>query len=137
MVGESIMCLTCCNTPCQYLGSIRIFDTNTQVYKTLELGRCRNENCGALQASISYWDKNRKLLIKEKVKNKDIYSTLNYFNRLALAQSDNQNVAKGSLQNMTWLYQKNGHIYDFNGTRHYDRENKPVDCVSCSNSELL
>jgi hypothetical protein len=139
-MGQYSQCETqsrveCCNIDCQNVEIVCAFFPTDKKLKTLSIYQC--PICGALHGVISFWDTNKHKVIYERVKRAELLQTIRKFANLNLLAENNQKVKNGSKNNLFWLFSKNGNVYDFNGVRHYDRENKSTDCLVSCNSEFL
>lgn len=110
------MALKCCNRVCQLIETIALYDTEHQRHRVLVVGRCKNPKCGALRGEFIYWDTVQGKFKYIKVPKNELKEVLDKFKRLPYLVYQKETKRQGTMSNMSWTYQKNGSIYDFNET---------------------
>lgn len=100
----------CCNQ--RHLARVFDISSKNSHRKTLIfLDEC--SCCGQAVAVIKEFDKNMNV---KRVYRRCGNQAINQLNKFSAEISENFKIANGSKENMTWRYQKNGRVYDFNGT---------------------
>lgn len=110
MGGLSMAYIFCCNQ--KHLA--RVFDIsslNSHRKTLIFLDEC--SVCGQSVAVIKEFDKNMNC---KRVYRRCGVQAINQLNKFSSQISNNFKIAYGSKENMSWKYQKNGRVYDFNNT---------------------
>lgn len=103
----------------QVLETINLYDTETNIHRVLTVARCKNPKCGCLKAQLIYWDKKKQKFIYQNIKSKDVHKVVEeYKKKPYLSSSAFQKIKQGCRENMNWKYQKDGSVYDLNGTNY-------------------
>lgn len=99
---------------CNHRHLARVFDIsskNSHRKTLIFLDEC--SFCGQAVAVIKEFDKNMNV---KRVYRRCGNQAINQLNKFSAEISENFKIVNGSKENMTWKYQKNGRVYDFNGT---------------------
>ena len=110
------MSLKCCNKYCQILETIPLRGSEGVANKVLTVGRCRNPKCGCLKAQIIYFDCIKGQFVYENIRSKDVIEVVQKYKNEPYLTDIPKSLKFGSRANMSWKFQKNGSIFDFNNT---------------------
>lgn len=110
------MALKCCNKICQLIESIPLYDTENQRQRVLVVARCKNPKCGCLKGEFIYWHTTKETFIHEAIPKQKLREIIKQFKNNPHLTYYKEQKKFGTMQNMSWKYQKNGNIYDFNNT---------------------
>lgn len=110
------MALKCCNKLCQLIETVTLYDTETQRHRVLVIGRCKNPKCGSLKGEFVFWDTRQEKFIYQRIPKKKLNEVITKFKKSPYLVYHKENVRYGTMSNMSWTYQKNGCVYDFNET---------------------
>lgn len=99
---------------CNHKQPARVFDIsakNSHRKTLIFLNEC--SCCGQAVAVVKEFDKNMNC---KRVYRRCGNQAINQLNKFSVQISNNFKIAYGSKENMSWKFQKNGRVYDFNNT---------------------